>query len=545
MGELDFDRLKPSRRTDLVIVRRESDAPTWVIKDPVQLNYFTFDEIQYWLFERFNGANSIASIVEKFNAYFAPFHATAEDIYAFCLQMNNDSLLNEVATGRQIAKRVAAKNKGKLLKIPMSLLSIKLPSVNARGFFDIAEILFSWVFSPLALLATLFLFAFALLTVAHNFHALATELPFLESITAQDVVSFLLALSVVKVCHELGHAVCCRRMGTECNEMGLMFLVFSPCLYCTVTDSWVIPERCKRIAVTAAGVYVELIIAAAMLLCWNYCEQPLLRGFCLNIVLICSISSLLVNGNPLMRYDGYFILSDLSGIPNLATEARSVSWDLFSNLLFRGREKENRFYTGRQQFFMASYYVLSVAYRWFIMLAIFWLAYGKLKSVGLAAFAIGVSVSYGSMMIAMFAIGFTAFLLKKSRKDPVRWLGVLLFLALLVGISYFVSQVEIDNKINAQAVIEFEDYEYCCSPAQGTLVYAEEPGAVVVKGDLVARLENETVEKRIRELELELKLTEIRIKNLEVVEGSGTKSQFELPELRAKLIDLELSLIHI
>ena len=531
--------MRPSRRTDLVIVQRESDAPTWVVKDPIQLNYFVLDEMQYWLFQRLNGIDSVASIAEKFNSCFAPLKATAEEVYGFCMQMSNDSLLNEVVSGEKVSQLLAKKNKGRYLKIPMSLLSIKLPPINARGLFDVAENLFSWLFSPIAVLVTVLLFAGALLTVTHNFHTFVAEIPFLESFTAQDIVSFLLALTFVKVLHELGHAVCCRRMGAECNEMGLMFLVFSPCLYCTVTDSWILPQKWKRIAVAAAGVYVELIIAACTLLLWNYCEQPLMRGFFLNIVLICSVSSLLVNGNPLMRYDGYFILSDLSGIPNLAAESRITSWNLFSKLLFHSRSKENRFYTVRQQMFMFGYYILSVAYRWFIMFAIFWLGYTKLKSAGLSTFALVISSAYGTMMIGTFVVGFSSYLIKKRRGGLIRWLGVFVFLALLFGISFFISKVEIDRSISAKAIVEFEEYEHCTSPVNGRSVYAIEAGTVVEKGDVIIRLENGLLETRIRNLRHEKTLTEIRIQNLEAAEGLDEESQFELPELRARLIDLK------
>lgn len=539
VSNIDFDSFCPSRRTDLIIVQRESDVPTWVVKDPVQLNYYIFDEMQYWLFERLNGLNSVAAIAKKFDACFAPLRSTAEEIYGFCLQMSKDSLLNEVVSGEQISNRVAAKNKGRLLKLMMGVLSIKLPSINARGLFDVGEILFSWVFSRFAVLASFLLIGAAIFTAVNNFHSFVAELPFLESVTAQDIFSFLLALSFVKICHELGHAICCRRMGAECNEMGLMFLVFSPCLYCTVTDSWILTSKWKRIAVAAAGIYVELIIAAIMLICWNYCEQPVMRAFFLNVVLICSISTLLVNGNPLMRYDGYFILSDLSDIPNLANEARITSWSLIASLLFRSPARENRFYTLGQKCFLFGYYILSAAYRWLIMIAIFWLAYGKLKSVGLSTFAISMSVIYGTMMIAMFVVGFATFMYRKSKKEPVRWLGVLLFLGLVFAAGYFVAQVKIDHRIGVEAVIEFEDYDYCSSTTEGRLVYAIEPGVVVKKGDLIARLENERFEKEYRELTHEKKMNQIRIEHLETKESTATESQFQLPELRARLTDLE------
>ena len=240
-----------------------------------------------------------------------------------------------------------------------------------------------------------------------------------------------------------------------------------------------------------------------------------------------------------MRYDGYFILSDFSKIPNLASEARTTSWNLVANLLFHSPERENRFYVAHQKCFLVGYYILSVAYRWFIMIAIFWLAYGTLKSVGLSAFAISVSVIYGTMIIGMFSVAFATFIYRKSKNEPTRWIGVLLFCGLVFGAGYFISQIKIDHSIGAEAVIEFGDYDYCSSPTEGKLVYAIEPGAVVKKGDLIARLANETFEKKNRLLVHERKMNQIRIRHLEMQENTTTESQFELPELRARLTDLE------
>lgn len=99
--------------------------------------------------------------------------------------------------------------------------------------------------------------------------------------------------------------------------MGFMLLVFAPCLYCDVSDAWRLKSKWRRIAVSSAGVMVELVLAAAATIVWWYAQPGVVQLVALNIMVICTLNTLLVNGNPLMRYDGYYILSDLVEVPNL------------------------------------------------------------------------------------------------------------------------------------------------------------------------------------------------------------------------------------
>src|SRR5439155_21055632 len=97
----------------------------------------------------------------------------------------------------------------------------------------------------------------------------------------------------------------------EVHEMGFMLLVFSPCLYCDVSDAWRFPSKWRRIAVSAAGIMVELVLASAATIIWWYAQPGVVQLVALNIVIICTVNALVINGNPLMRYDGYYIFSDL------------------------------------------------------------------------------------------------------------------------------------------------------------------------------------------------------------------------------------------
>ena len=537
---MQLDQIRPSRRKDLIVVKRDSAARNhWVIKDPVQLNYFILDEFQYWLFCRLNGRNSITAIADAFNRYYSPIRSSAEDVLAFCMQMSRDSLLNETVDGSTIQKRRDARNRGRWMKIPMSLLSIRLPSMNARWFFDLAEFFGAGLFSPFAIVLTLVLFCFAGIVGVQNAAALVNELPFLGQIRAVDVVSFLIAMSMVKILHELGHAICCRRLGAECNELGIMFLVFSPCLYCNVTDSWILSKRWKRIAVVSAGIYVELIIASLAILGWHFCELPLLRMFFLNLVIVCSVSTLLVNGNPLMRYDGYFILSDLVDIPNLSDKARKVSWELLANVLFHIRTKENDPFQPSTRAFLVVYYLMSVAYRWFILIAIFWLAYSSLKSWGLTTFAIGVATVYGAMIGLAFCFAFSGFLMQKNKREKKRWPGILFVLGIIVGCGYLGTQYRVQRDVHADAMIELAEYQYVSVQVGGTLTWTAPAKSKVNAGDTIATLQSDELGQQLKKLEHEKRLIGLRIDNIETLISVDEKAEYELPELRARQVDLD------
>ena len=110
----------------------------------------------------------------------------------------------------------------------------------------------------------------------------------------------------------------CKAFDGEVHEMGFLLLCFSPAMYCNVSDAWRLPSKWHRIIISFAGIYVELMIAAtATFVWWNTSSQPFVNNLALNLMVVCSVSTVLFNGNPLMRYDGYYVLADWLEIPNL------------------------------------------------------------------------------------------------------------------------------------------------------------------------------------------------------------------------------------
>ena len=125
--------------------------------------------------------------------------------------------------------------------------------------------------------------------------------------------------------HELGHALVCKRHGVRCPDIGLFIVLGAPCVYCDVSESWQLPNRWQRAAVAAAGMYVELIAATLAAWVWMLTIDGPTNTVALQTMIVCSISTVLINANPLMRFDGYYILSDILDESNLRNRADNIA----------------------------------------------------------------------------------------------------------------------------------------------------------------------------------------------------------------------------
>ena len=144
-----------------------------------------------------------------------------------------------------------------------------------------------------------------------------------------------LCIATLKLFHEAGHAFVCKRYGGEVRIFGLMFLLFTPLPYVDATSSWGFGNRWHRMAASFAGMAVEFFFAAVGALVWSYTTPGLINSLAFNVMLIGSVSSLLFNGNPLLRFDAYFMLSDYAEIPNLYQKGQQ-QWKYFGDRYILG-----------------------------------------------------------------------------------------------------------------------------------------------------------------------------------------------------------------
>src|ERR1700737_2089331 len=237
----------------------------------------------------------------------------------------------------------------------------------------------------------------ALLVVTTQFETFRDKLPgYREFFNVRTIFNLWIALGVVKVIHEFGHGLSCKAFGGEVHEMGALFLCLSPCLYCNVSDAWTLPNKWWRIIISFAGIYVELIIAATATWIWWYSPaHPFINNMSLSLMVVCSVSTVVFNANPLMRYDGYYILADWLEIPNLRDRSNRFLQRLCMDYCLGIEVQPEQYMALWRRISFLLYAVISWVYRWVITFSILYFMSNFLKPYklgvvsGMLAFAAG------------------------------------------------------------------------------------------------------------------------------------------------------------
>jgi putative peptide zinc metalloprotease protein len=193
---------------------------------------------------------------------------------------------------------------------------------------------------------------------------------------------------VVKVIHEFGHGLSCKAFGGECHQMGALFMCFSPSLYCNVTDAWTLANKWQRILISFAGIYVELMIAALSTFVWWYTPHwPFVNNIALCLMTLCSVSTFMFNANPLMRFDGYYMLADWMEVPNLREKCNRFLGNLVAEKCLGVEIPPQPYMAPVRKWLFAIYAVTSWIYRWVITFSIVmflttWLKPYNMESIG-------------------------------------------------------------------------------------------------------------------------------------------------------------------
>ena len=320
-------------RQDLKLTQQAFRGETyWVVADPLAIEFYRFNEQEFALLTLLDGRRSLDEIKSAFERDFSPFQISYEEISSCLADFYQKSLLRQATAnlGGRLHRLGRKAKRKKRLRACANFMSLKLPGVNPASFLQSLSARIGWLFSwPLVVMGCLLACSAGLLLATHATEFQAKLPAMQEFFSGSNLVLLSLTLIFMKICHELGHGVVCARHGGRCHELGLMFLVFMPTLYVDTSDSWRMPSKWSRIAIAAAGMYVELVLAAFATLIWWNTAPGALHYLCLNVLLLGTVSTFLFNGNPLLKFDGYFILSDLIEIPNLQQRSSAYLRSLF------------------------------------------------------------------------------------------------------------------------------------------------------------------------------------------------------------------------
>ncbi|MEX0867415.1 MAG: hemolysin D, partial [Pirellulales bacterium] len=358
----------------------------WVVKEPVGLNYFRFREEEYAILRMLDGRTSLDEIKARFEAEFPPAKLTVEELDRFIGNLHQSGVVIADAPGQggQLVERRRKRKRKELQSKLSNVLALRFRGIDPDRLLNWLYPKVRWAFSAPAVAASLLLACCALLLVGVQFDAFTARLPaFHEFFSAKNWLLMAGVLAVTKIFHEFGHGLACKHFGGECHEMGVMLLVLTPCLYCNVSDSWMLPNKWHRAAIGAAGMWVEIVIASIATFVWWFTEPGLLNYICLSIMFVSSVSTIVFNGNPLLRYDGYYILSDLMEVPNLRQKANSILFQKLGQWCLGLTQPPDPFLPQRNQWLFALYTVASTIYRWVVLISILFFLHKVFEPYGL------------------------------------------------------------------------------------------------------------------------------------------------------------------
>jgi putative peptide zinc metalloprotease protein len=364
-------------RPDLQIFEQKYEGKTYhVVKDPVCLRYYRFNRQEYFVFQLFDGEHTLEQIRDRFEDEFKPHRLEYQDLESFARQLVTAGLVQheQHGAGRHLFERRAKQRRMKRLAAVTNILYMKIPVFDPDRILTWMYQYLSWIFTRWFFALSVGLMLAAVIHVTLHFDTFYAKLPaYQEFFSLNSLLYMWIALGVVKIIHEFGHGLSCKAFGGESHEMGILLMCLSPALYCNVTDAWTLADKWKRIIISFAGIYVELVIAAIATFVWWYTPQyPVVNNIALCVMVLCSVSTVVFNANPLMKFDGYYILADWLEVPNLREKSNKFVNNLFLSKALGVEVPPEPYMAPWRKWLFVFYAVLSWVYRWVIMFGILW-----------------------------------------------------------------------------------------------------------------------------------------------------------------------------
>jgi putative peptide zinc metalloprotease protein len=488
-------RLGLRKRPDLTAKKQHYQGRIyWVIKEPIGLNYFRFQEEEFALLEMLDGSASLDDLKRRFEERFAPEQISVAELGQFVGMLHRSGLViaDMPGQGVQLYKRRNERWWQELWGTLSNVLAVRFKGIDPERILNWIYPKVRWFFTTAAVLIFCTIILSAVTLVAVQFDVFYAKLPtFHQFFQKGNWIWLGLVLAVTKVLHEFGHGLSCKHFGGECHEMGFMLLVLTPALYCNVSDSWMLHNKWHRAAIGAAGMYVELVIAAFATYVWWFTEPGLLNQVALNAMFVCSVSTIMFNGNPLLRYDGYYILSDLTEIPNLRQKATTILSRKLGSWCLGLEEPDDPFLPQRNQIFFALYSVASSVYSWFVTLSILWFLQKVFEPYGLQIIGqlIGLAAIGGLVVRPLWQL--LQYFRVPGRMEQIDKSRFKITLCVAAGVLVFILFVPLPYRIFCSVDVEARDAETVYVEVPGTLVeLLVKPGQAVEKGQLLARLDN-------------------------------------------------------
>jgi putative peptide zinc metalloprotease protein len=552
----------PPPLRDTIKIRRivQRGEVTHVIKEPDKQTYFRFDEAQFFMLGLFDGNRDVSELVKLFNKTNTEYEYDEETLNELVSSVKDFRLLQRSKEEERVAlvEKLKEQRKGRFLQAKGSLLHMRFHLHDPNEFFDRIISRMQWVWSPFGVKLSLILIAVSIVMILIQIDRFVADFErvfFFAQQGGWNIFNiWLVALGGIAF-HEIGHGLTCKHYGGDVDDMGFLLLAFQPCLYCNVNDAWLFENNRHKIYVALAGVWIELVLAAIGVFIWTVVDVDNLLGrISFILATVATASSLFLNLNPLMKFDGYYILSDIMEIPNL--RQNSLDWFSYSlkKHLFRLDEDPPFVPSAREKRIYFNYGLLIVLYLTIMLSGMAYLGYALIAqaygTVGVVLFLLLVA-KFVKMMTGKWSETLKEVVMKSFFSTPLRRLfstivGIFFVAALFLWSPHVV--VFSDGEVDAETLqvhapdngfIKYVGYRQDRSliGKEGeSLFILDSPDLTLEKSRLMSQMRgmeldhtttmslrerDQTVDIKYRSLRLQIDNVIQKIRNLDVVVPAG------------------------
>ena len=499
-------RLKDSLRFTM---RQSGGGITYLVEDDVTGRFFRVGLAQYTFMTMLDGNRTVSTALMK-TATLLREHAIDETEAANLCKWAIESGLVESETGNSAARRHEQHEQQQKQKMVSYLnpMMVRIPLFNPDVLVSTISRFTNFLISPLGAVIWLAVVIFGFFQLLSNWDAFFSNR--VSSFSAEDFIWIALTWVVLKLIHELAHSLVCKKYGGRVGSCGILILLMIPMPFVDVTSSWRFDNKWKRILVSAAGMLSEVFMAAIACYVWVSVGPGPVQYHAGNVIIAASIHTLLFNINPLMRFDGYYMLADWLEIPNLSPNGRQWLKGIFTWAYF-GKKPAPLKETAFRGLAVRIYGVLAMLWFFTIAIGLSMAASGLIEGFGLIVALIGIVMWVG---IPLFKLCKYVAMGTETDKPNRAWFAMaMLITACLIG--GFLYGCPSPSVVSAPIVIEYELLSVVRSNAAGFVktIHVVD-GQMVEEGDLLVTLENPELEQELSSLLIDIEISKLRTNTL-------------------------------
>ncbi len=526
--------LRPALRRQAEIHRhRYRGAATFVLQDHASGRSHRFTASGHHFLALMDGKRSVQEIWDLTEDALGDEAPTQEEAIELLARLYAADLLkaDTPPDTRELFRRNQAHRSKKLRQRFASPFSIIIPLINPDRFLERWMAFISPLFGWFGLFIWLGTVTTALVLAGSHWPDLTENLAD-RVLTAQNLFFIWLLYPVVKILHELGHGFAAKHRGCEVPALGVMLIALIPMPYVDASASAALPNKYQRMFIAAAGIMVEVLLAALALFVWLSVEPGIVRAMAFNVMMIGGISTILFNGNPLLRFDGYYILADALDIPDLATRSKQYLGYLFQRYLGGVAEAVSPAVYAGERFWLFSYAILSNVFRIVVMVGIILFIAGKFFVIGI------ILAGWGATTQIIFPIAKgAAFLMGNPQLQGHRARAIGMTGAVLMGLGLLLFAAPFPLRTATEGVVwapEKSEIRASTDAVIKRLVAA--PYALTEPGDVLLEMDDPVLSARVAILAAELEAARAQYLSLR------TEKQFEADLVLEQIATIEADL---